>query len=237
MRQRNTSDGLTVQAIAGAHVVLLGMDMKKSDCDGLLGFAIHRTDHDGLTARFMEGVKTFEATDPGFLPGSKYPTNEHPIQGFTWSDFSAKPGHRYTYRIQALTGSPASLTVSREASVEIQTESELGGDHDIYFNRGAAASQEFARRFGNVRPDQDNPDDPRWAWLSRGAMEAIEAFVGRALDAQWSVRVCAYEFRLRRFADALRAAKLDMVAQARKTGAPESHPFFWAAFVLQGEWS
>jgi phosphatidylserine/phosphatidylglycerophosphate/cardiolipin synthase-like enzyme len=208
MRERKTTDGLTVQTIAGAHVVMLGMDMKQADCEGLMGFAIHRTDHTGETARFMEGIKTFEATDPGFLPGSKYPTNEHPIQGFTWSDFSAKPGRRYTYRVQALTGTPQALVPSREVSVEARTESEADGTHDVFFNRGAAASQEFARRFGNVRPDPDNPNDPRWKWLSRGAMESIEAFVGRATDAHWSVRVCAYEFRLRRFADALRAAHL-----------------------------
>ena len=35
-------------------------------------------------------------------------------------------------------------------------------------------------------------------------------------------------------AEALRAAKLEMVARARKAGAPESHPFFWAPFILLG---
>ena len=35
-------------------------------------------------------------------------------------------------------------------------------------------------------------------------------------------------------AEALRAAKLEMVARARKANAPESHPFFWAPFILLG---
>jgi CHAT domain-containing protein len=35
-------------------------------------------------------------------------------------------------------------------------------------------------------------------------------------------------------AEAMRAAKLDMIEQARKTGGPESHPFFWAPFILLG---
>lgn len=206
MRVRKISQGLTAQATAGSHVVLLGMDMQKTDCEGHMGFAIHRTDHLGEESHWMEGTKTFELTDPGFAPGSKYPTNRHPIQGFTWSDFTAKPGHRYTYRIQALAGPPDALTAAREVELEITAESEENGDHDIFFNRGAAASQEFARRFGNVRPDESNPADPRWAWLSRGAMEAIINFLGRARDDHWTVRVCAYEFRLREFADALRAA-------------------------------
>jgi hypothetical protein len=45
MRVRQTEQGLTVHAIAGSYVVLLGMNMKQNDCDGLMGFAIHRTDH------------------------------------------------------------------------------------------------------------------------------------------------------------------------------------------------
>jgi phosphatidylserine/phosphatidylglycerophosphate/cardiolipin synthase-like enzyme len=197
---------LTVQAVAGTYVVLIGMDMKKEDCDGHLGFAIHRTDHQGEEAYWMEGMKTFEATDPGFAPGAKYPTNQHPIQGFTWSDFTAKPGRKYTYRVQALHGSPQSLTPFKTCSVEVTTEATAQDGHNVYFNRGAAASQEFARRFGNVRPDDKNWNDPRWAWLSRGAMEAIEAFVARAADSSWGLRVSAYEFRLDRFADALAAA-------------------------------
>lgn len=206
MRQRKTRQGLTVQGIAGSYVVLLGMDMKREACDGHLGFAIHRTDHAEQEAYWLEGLKTFEETDPGFAPGSKYPTNQHPIQGFTWSDFSAKPGHRYTYRIQALRGTPTKLTKYKEVEISIITESEKGGDHDVFFNRGAAASQEYARRFRNRPPDESDPADKRWKWLSRGAMEAIKAFTARAKNGDWGLRVAAYEFRLPAFADALRAA-------------------------------
>ena len=45
MRVRKTHHGLAVQAIAGTHVVLLAMDMRKEQCPGHMGFAIHRTDH------------------------------------------------------------------------------------------------------------------------------------------------------------------------------------------------
>jgi phosphatidylserine/phosphatidylglycerophosphate/cardiolipin synthase-like enzyme len=207
MRTRKVHQGLTAQAIAGTHTVLLGMSMSRSDCAGHLGFAIHRTDHEEEEAYWLEGLKTFAETDPGFAPGSKYPTSRHPIQGFTWSDFSAKPGRRYTYRIQALRGRPTDLTAFKEVTLEVRTEAEAGGDHDVYFNRGAAASQEYARRFENVPPNERNPADPRWAWLSRGAMEAITDFVGQARNSSWGLRVAAYEFRLDIFAEALREAK------------------------------
>ncbi len=206
MRERKTRQGLTVQGIAGSYVVLLGMDMKRSECDGHLGFAIHRTDHEKNEAYWLEGLKTFQETDPGFAPGSKYPTNEHPIQGFTWSDFSAKPGRRYTYRVEALRGSPKKLTTYKAVEIDIATESEQGGDQDVFFNRGAAASQEYARRFKNRMPDVSDPTDKRWEWLSRGAMEAITAFTERAKNGDWGLRVAAYEFRLPAFASALRVA-------------------------------
>ena len=206
MRARKTRQGFTVQAIAGSHVVLLGMNMKREDCNGLLGFAIHRTDYKEEEARWLEGMKTFEETDPGFLPGSKYPTNKHPIQGFTWSDFTAKPGRAYTYRVRALGGTPSNVKKLREVKVDVTTESEEGGNHDVFFNRGAAASQEYVRRFGDRKPDESNPRDGRWAWLSRGAMEAVAGFIARAKNDSWGLRVAAYEFRLDLFADALLAA-------------------------------
>lgn len=207
MRIRKTGQGLTVQAIAGSHVVLLAMNMPRDECNGHMGFAIHRTDHTENEAYWLRGMKTFAETDPGFPPGALYPTNKHPIQGFTWSDFTAKPGHRYTYRVQALGGTPAALKKFKQVEVEVKTEAEEEGDHDVFFNRGAAASQEFARRF-KTKPSLESapPDDPRWAWLSRGAMEAMLAFVARAKNNKFALRVAAYEFRFDRFADALKAA-------------------------------
>lgn len=200
-------NGLTVRAIAGSHVVMLGISMPRADCDGHMGFAIHRTDYAGEEAKWMRGLKTFEETDPGFVAGSTYSTREHPVQGFAWSDYSAKPGRRYKYRVLALKGTPRDLQPFREVEVRVTTEAEEGGDNDVYFNRGAAASQEYARRFGNVRPDEGNPGDGRWAWLSRGAAEAIEDFIGLASGPEFELRVAAYEFRLASVADALARAR------------------------------
>lgn len=207
MRVRRTSQGFTVRAIAGTHVVLLAMHMDKTLCPGLMGFAIHRTDHTEDEAYWLQGQKTFQATDPGFAKGLQYPTHQHPIQGFTWSDFTAKPGHRYSYRVVALKGTPQELKKFRQVTLAVKTEAEAAGNHDVFFNRGAAASQEYARRFSQEPPlEAALPTDPRWAWLSRGAMEGLLGFVARAAGPGHGLRVAAYEFRLPGFADALRAA-------------------------------
>ena len=208
MRNRESVDGLTVGAVAGTNVVLLAWTMPKAACKGLRGFAVHRTDHLGEEASWLQGQKTFKETDPGMPAGSKHSTREQPIQDFTWSDYTAKPGYDYTYRVLALKGPVTKLQPTREVSIRIQTESPEGGDHDVYFNRGAAASQEFARRFGDRAPGTVNGDaDPAWAWLSRGNHEAILGFIERAKGAGWGIRVCAYEFRLPSVIDALRAAR------------------------------
>lgn len=207
MRNCVSLDGLTVGAIAGTNVVLLTWNMSMADCKGLRGFAIHRTDHLGEEANWLQGQKTFAETDPGMPPGAKHSTREHPIQDFAWSDYTAKPGYDYTYRVLVLKGPVTNLEPTKEVSIRIQTESPEGGDHDVYFNRGAAASQEFARRFGDRPPGKvGGASDPAWGWLSRGNHEAILAFIGRAKGAGWGLRVCAYEFRLPSVIDAVRAA-------------------------------
>jgi hypothetical protein len=170
-----------------------------------MGFAIHRTDHTDEEAYWLTGLMTFKETDPGFPPPAKYSTRQHPIQGFTWSDYSAKPGHDYTYRVVALKGSPRDLQAAGEVSVRIQTESPEGGLHDVYFNRGVAASQEYAHRFGNRPPDEIGP--AAFSWLSRGLYEAMTAFVADATGGRFELRLSGYEFHYQPFLRALKAAR------------------------------
>ena len=180
MRTKKTHDGLSVRTVAGTGVVILAMNMDETDCKGLRGFAIHRTDHQEDSSGWLQGMKTFEATDPKLGPGLKVSSREHPFQDFIWSDYTAKEGRKYTYRVLALKGPPTDLQPAAEVTIAIDTESPAGGDHDVYFNRGAAASQEYARRFGNRTPgSKGGDDDPVWAWLSRGAHEAMLAFIAR----------------------------------------------------------
>lgn len=205
MRTINTTNGLTVHAIAGTYGVLLGFDLPQADCDGLLGFSIHRTDHTENECYYLSAVKTFAETDPGFQSGSLHSTKHHPIQSFQWADYSAKPGYDYTYTVAALKGAPSNLTPFAETTVHVTTESPETGDHDIYFNRGLAASQEYARRFGD-RPPEAVPNRKAFEWLSRGLNEALEAYLRACVPGRHALRVAAYEFNYGRFLAVVKSA-------------------------------
>ena len=220
MRVTETNGGLKVHAVAGSYVVLLGFDMPRDDCDGLLGFSIHRIDHTENEAGFLEGMKAFAETDPGFPPGSQYSTQQHPIQSFQWADYTAKPGHDYTYTVAALKGSPTNLVVHAETAVRVKTESPEAGDQDVYFNRGVAGSQAYVRRFGDRAPDKV-PNGQAFIWLSRGLNEALEDFIGSSKPKRHGLRIAAYEFHYEPFLavlkDALkRGVDIQVVYDARK---------------------
>ena len=204
MRTRITKGGLTVNAIAGTHVVILGFDLPKSRANGLLGFAIQREDHTENERYWMSGLKTFAATDPLAGPGGQVSSREHPFQTFQWSDYSAKPDHDYTYRVIALRGKPAKLKESETVTLRIQTETESSGTHTAFFNRGAAASQEYARRFQNEPPSKAGP--AAYKWLSRGLQEAMLAFIAQANGAKFSLYGAIYEFQWPEVLAAIRAA-------------------------------
>ena len=54
----------------------------------------------------MRGVRDFEGI--GDLPstGIQVSSQEHPIQGSMWADYSAMPGQQYIYKIAAMRGTP-----------------------------------------------------------------------------------------------------------------------------------
>jgi len=192
MRTTKTNKGLKVNAIAGTYVVTLGFDFPKAKCNGLLGFSILRSEENGVS-KFLEGMKCFEETDPGFPAGAVYPSNEQPIQIFQWADYSAEPGKSYSYKVTALKGSPKNLKPFADCTVKVTTESPEGGDQDIYFNRGTAASQEYVRRFGDRAPDKVK-DNKAFEWLSRGLYEAMTTFITSCKPGKHSLRIAAYEF-------------------------------------------
>ncbi|MBI4594100.1 MAG: hypothetical protein HY728_07770, partial [Candidatus Rokubacteria bacterium] len=206
---------MSVRAIAGTHVVLLGMNLPKEECPGLLGFAIRRRDHTEGEVYWLRGYKTFESVEPHPATGVSYSTRKHPIQGFTWSDFSAKPGYDYTYEVVALRGTPAHPTESKRVEVKVRTETAKvpGSTHHVHFNRGAAASQEYTRRFGDKSPQAVGP--AAYDWLSRGAAEAIRGFIERATGPGWGLRVCAYEFTDDHVLGALKEASAKRKADVR----------------------
>lgn len=205
MREYKTKGRLKVFAVSGTYVVLLGLNMERAACQGLLGFSVHRFDHNENEAFHMQGQKCFEATNPQLVAGSQYSTREHPIQSFQWADYTAKPGHDYTYTVTALKGTPEQLTPHATTVIRIQTESPENGDHDIYFNRGVAGSQAYARRFGNRPPDKV-PNQQAFTWLSRGLNEALEEFVSSCDPNKHALRIAAYEFNYEPFLQVIKNA-------------------------------
>lgn len=191
------ADGVIVNAIAGTHVVTLGLDLDDARRAGCLGFAIQREDHTEDERIWMSGMKTFAETDPGLGPGGQVSSRQHPFQSFQWADYSAKPEHSYSYDVIPLYGTPAALEEGPHASVSITTEAELGATHSVFVNRGSVASQEYARRFQDKAPDQLTGDEraAAYSWLSRGLLEALVAFIGRAEGADYALYGAVYEFQ------------------------------------------
>lgn len=202
MRKKFVGSGLTINAVAGTHVVMLGLDLSDAKRKGCLGFAIQREDHTESERYWMSGTKTFQSTDPNLGPGGQVSSHEHPFQSFQWSDYSAKPEHDYTYTVIPLYGTPGNLTDGDSGSVDVTTEKEFGPDQSVFFNRGAIASQEYARRFQNKSPNVVGA--PAYIWLSRGLFEAFEAFVSRANGSTYGLYGAIYEFQ---WPDALKALK------------------------------
>jgi phosphatidylserine/phosphatidylglycerophosphate/cardiolipin synthase-like enzyme len=193
MRRRKKNNGISAHAISGTYVVIIGMDAIEEARRGLLGFAIHRTDHTEKEAYWLKGFKTFESVEPNPRPGQFFPLYEHPVQSFLWGDYTAKPHHKYTYKIVPIYGKPKKLEEGESAEVTISTESDDDGDQAVYFNRAAAASQAYAQKFKNQKPDEV-PDRQAFVWLSRGLEEAILDFINQAKGPEFSIRAAVYEF-------------------------------------------
>lgn len=208
MRERGQSQNgqFRATAIAGTHTVLLALDCDEERRKGLLGFAIQRQ-VDGQT-KWLPSLKVFKSVVPNPPVGTIYDTIQYPIQSFLWGDYTAEPDTDYKFQVYPMYGSPGALqkTDADMAPVDVRTEKEFDRRHGVWFNRGAIASQAFARKFGNQPPPQpDNPKDEETAWLSRGLLEACLAFIDGAKQGE-GLRVAAYEFTYKPILDALKNA-------------------------------
>lgn len=193
MRKRISREGITVQAISGTYVVLLGFNATEEARAGLLGFAIKRSDHTENESYWLRGFKTFQSVVANPIPGQTYSLLEHPIQSFLWGDYTAKPAHDYTFEVVPLYGEPKNIRQGKSVLVRIRTEQENRGKHAVYFNRGVAGSQAYAWRFGNRSPDEV-PDRKAYIWLSRGLEEALLAFIAEADGPDRGLYASVYEF-------------------------------------------
>lgn len=204
MRKRAEKNEISVRAIAGSYTVFLGMDVTKEARKGLLGFTIKRFDRTEDESYWLKGFRTFRCNADRYRPGTLVSTWENPIQGFQWGDYTAKPGHKYTYLVVPIYGTPESLVHKPGVSLTISTEDEDDGIHAVYFNRAVAGSQAYARKFGNLPPDVVG--SPAVKWLSRGLLEAMIKFIRQARGKGWGLRASVYEFTYIPVLEELRAA-------------------------------
>jgi hypothetical protein len=177
-----------VHAIAGAYVVLLGIDMDEAASAGVLGFGIERIEHGhGNKRAWLEALKVFPDVPVKEGPVS---TAEHPIQGFFWGDFTTRYGHAYTYRIVAIRGEAGALRPSETVEVQIATEKENEGKHAVYLTaaRGSQAYEKILHR----RPSRGAQSEA-FRWLSRArhagfhSGERSEAYVSPLHSARCAV--------------------------------------------------
>jgi len=173
------------------------------DCDddarkGLLGFAFRRQ-RVGADREpgWLRSLKVFESVVPKPDPEKgTYFTNEFPVQSFLWADFTAEPDTSYQFEVFPAFGTPGALKLGEQLILKITTEPENDGKNGIWFNRGAIASQAYARQFGNHKPtdkEMDNPKDKHTKWLSRGLLEACLGFISSTKKGE-RLRACVYEF-------------------------------------------
>lgn len=215
--RKKVSGLVTVRAISGTHVVFLAFNMRESDAKGLMGFAIQRTDLKEDETTWLRGNKTFASIRPstGIEDASSH---EHPFQAFQWADYSAKPGYRYRYRVIPMYGPPGNLKEKAATSVTIDTEPLAGDKHEVYFNRGAIASQAFTKRFPGLTLDEAGA--PAYAWLARDLLPGLLGFIAKAKDSTYSLHAAIYELQwpevLAAFKAASRAgAKVKIVYHAK----------------------
>jgi len=112
-------------------------------------------------------------------------------------------------------GKPADPEVEDGPTMAVKTAG-LSGEHSVLFNRAAAASQAFSRKFPEVEKEleaarkakKDPPPLPKGAldWLNRGILKQIIGFVEQATDATWALDIAIYEYELKDIVDAVNAA-------------------------------
>ncbi|EPX56879.1 hypothetical protein D187_007315 [Cystobacter fuscus DSM 2262] len=192
MRRRAKNEAISVQAIAGSYVTLLGFDATPEARRGLLGFSVRRTDHTEGEMVWLRGLRYFERDSSRFHQGMSPSTWEAPIQGFLWGDYSAKPEHDYGYEVFPVYGEPGQLEHGPSVTVRISTESCTESIHSVFFNRGVAASQAYVQRFQNLPPNQVG--EPAYRWLSRGLDQAMIRFLRQARGKGWALYASVYEF-------------------------------------------
>ncbi len=219
------TNGLQAFAVTGVNTVAFAIEASEESKKGLLGFAIARGVN-GKKPEFRPGFKVFHSVVS--KPGNdmRVSTEQHPVQSFVWDDFTAEPETEYVYQFHPMRGTPKKPDLSADpVEIRVKTEALFSDDeHDIFFNRGVASSQAYARKFGNKRPSELSPAKQAEAlqWLSRHLDEAMLDFIKNAKKGD-GLLGCFYEFRYQPVVDELheaikRGVDVQVIVDGKKNG-------------------
>ncbi|HEX4057835.1 MAG TPA: phospholipase D-like domain-containing protein [Galbitalea sp.] len=197
---RSTSspvDGFQVFAVAGTNSVSFGIEASAAARAGLLGFAVQRATLPNGKPKYLLGYKVFPSTGAKLSATGSVSTKSQPVQSLVWDDSGCQPGKSYLYSFEPLRGTPAALDrTAAPVTITVTTEPLYGQSHDVFFNRGIVASQEYALEFGNLSPDaQPTPAKKKAAykWLARDLLPAMIKFI-RLAKKNDQLRCAFYEF-------------------------------------------
>ncbi len=225
MRAREVKSGLTLQAYAGTTGIMLAMNTTAQRRRDLLGFAIEREGPQPGRVAWLQGSLRFPSETAAV--NTPVDSNIAPIQKYRWSDYCVYPDSSYRYKVYGVYGHPGKLRYVDGPEITVRTESVTSGLHQIIFNRAAAASQAYTRRFGKANPDAPENQAAR-DWLSRGLRERLLAFLDAAQDSSWAIDVAVYEFELPETVAVLsavlnRGAQVRIVYHARSEDPQTTH--------------
>lgn len=210
MRVTQSENGITVKAYAGSTGVLLGFNVTEKRRKGLLGFAVERKSGD--KKGFLQSALHFPGVEAP--AGSLLSTAQSPVQKFRWSDYRVMPGQKLEYTVHPIYGEPKMLDIQDGPTVQIQTAgTDLKGD-SVLFNRAAASSQAFSRRFPEVEEELKKAKDKKTVelppeakdWLTRGVRGQITGFIGKATGAGFALDIAIYEYELADIVEAVNKA-------------------------------
>jgi len=205
------TNGYVLYAVSGTNSVSFAIDFEQADTTGLLGFAVERHDKTENERYFMHGFKVFKETTPKPTQNTTVSTYNQPVQSFVWDDFTGKPDHKYDYYFYPLKGTPQNIDRSQSPIVISVTTEPLfsaSDTHDVFFNRGVASSQAFARRFHNQKPSQVKDAATKaamFAWLGRDLETAMADFIAQAKKGD-TLLACMYEFHYQPIVDLFKKA-------------------------------
>ena len=212
-RVKGSGDSPTVKAYAGTTGVLLAMNLPASKRKNLLGFAIERLDVKNNIRDWLKGTIHFQGVN--HPPGTPVDSKDAPIQKFRWSDYRVYEGCSYEYRVHACYGTHNDFDLADPTVVKVKTHG-LADKQAILFNRAAAASQAFARKFPELNTKintakKNKKKDVKLTpeakeWLSRGALDLILNFIARAGQGE-ALDIAIYEYEQPDIARAVRDAR------------------------------